>query len=215
MKNRVNLKKLDFSVTLLRFDIIVQSVKHLSSSNKPYNRIEELAQIKLAQENPVHFAVLYNSNFKSILVFVHGRVRNKELAADITQQVFLKAMLNIDKYEDRGFPFSSWLYRIALNEVNMFFRASKQVEVEVKEKDAYELMHEIGDEFGEEKMNNCLDLVSKLPEDQNQLIEMRFFDKLSFMEIGSILGISEANAKMRLYRILEKIKTDLVDLLNR
>ncbi len=187
----------------------------LSHKNKPYSHIEELVHIKKAQENPMYFGILYNQYFKSILLFVHGRIRNKEVAADITQQVFLKAMLNIGKYQDRGYPFSSWLYRISLNEVNMFFRANKVTEVEVKEKDAFELMNEMGDEHGEEKINLCLQLIGELPDDQNQLIEMRFFDKLSFLEIGAILGITEANAKMRLYRILEKLKIDLVNLLNR
>ena len=45
-------------------------------------------------------------------------------------------MLNIKKYEDRGFPFSSWLYKIASNEVNKYFRDEKKVqEVEIQEKD--------------------------------------------------------------------------------
>jgi RNA polymerase sigma-70 factor, ECF subfamily len=187
----------------------------LSIKNKPYSHIEERVHIKKAQENPVYFGILYDQYFKTILLFVHGRIRNKEVAADITQQVFLKAMVNIGKYQDRGYPFSSWLYRIALNEVNMFFRSNKIKEVEVKEKDAFEIMNEMGDEFGEEKINLCLQLIGALPDDQNQLIEMRFFDKLSFLEIGNILGITEANAKMRLYRILEKLKTDLLNLLNR
>jgi len=180
-----------------------------------YNRTKEAEYIKLAQQDPRHFGILYDGYYKPILVFIYGRVKNKETAADITQQVFLKAMINIAKYQDRGYPFSSWLYRISINEINMFYRSQKVVEVEVKEKDAMELMEEMGNTYDEEKINHCLQLISQLPEEQAQLIEMRFFDKLSFQEIAQIHGISEANAKMRVYRILEKIKTDLLNLLKR
>lgn len=147
--------------------------------------------------------------------FVYNRLRNKEVSADLVQQVFLKAMLNIHRFEFRGYPFSSWLYRIAINEVNMLFRKTKIIEVEVRDKDAVDLMHEIGQSESEEKITFCLKLVERLPQDQSQLIEMRFFDRLSFQEIGEILGISEANAKMRLYRILDKLKADLLNLLDR
>ncbi|HLP10939.1 MAG TPA: sigma-70 family RNA polymerase sigma factor [Flavobacteriales bacterium] len=183
--------------------------------SRQYNRTEELIYIKKAQDDPRYFGVLYDAYHKPILLFIYGRVRDKETAADVTQQVFLKAMLNIKKYQDRGFPFSSWLYRIAMNEVNMHYREQKIVEVEIKEKDAATLMQEMGDEFAEEKIAIILDLIAKLPEDQNRIIEMRFFDRLSFQEIGDILGITEPNAKMRVYRILEKLKTDLLNLLNR
>ncbi|MBK7668046.1 MAG: sigma-70 family RNA polymerase sigma factor [Sphingobacteriaceae bacterium] len=45
---------------------------------------------------------------------------------DITSTVFIKALSNISKYKDMGFPFSSWLYRIAINEINMFYRKTKK-----------------------------------------------------------------------------------------
>ena len=51
---------------------------------------------------------------------------DEEVAGDLTQQTFIKAMAHLGKYEDRGFPFSSWLYRIAQNEVSMFFRQQKK-----------------------------------------------------------------------------------------
>ncbi|HYG52422.1 MAG TPA: sigma-70 family RNA polymerase sigma factor [Flavobacteriales bacterium] len=183
--------------------------------NKPYNRTEELIYIKKAQADPRHFGILYDAYHKPILIFIYGRVKDKETASDITQQVFLKAMINIKKYQDRGFPFSSWLYRIAMNEVNMHYREQKITEVEIREKDAASLMEEMGDAYTDEKIALCLDLGAKLPEEQNRIIEMRFFDRLSFQEIGDILGIAEANAKMRVYRTLEKLKTELLNLLNR
>ena len=52
-----------------------------------------------------------------------------------------------------------------------------------------------------------MDIIGQeLPEDELQLIEMRFFEKRSFKEIGEILEITENNAKVKTYRILEKLK---------
>jgi RNA polymerase sigma-70 factor (ECF subfamily) len=71
------------------------------------------------------------------------------------------------------------------------------------------MMQELGGNSDEQTIQRCLELITKLPEEQAQLIELRFFDKLSFQEIAQVYSITEANAKMRLYRILEKLKTDL------
>ncbi|MGZ4055195.1 MAG: RNA polymerase sigma factor, partial [Bacteroidia bacterium] len=49
-------------------------------------------------------------------------------------------------------------------------------------------------------------IAEQLPEDELQMIEMRFFEKRSFKEIGEILEITENNAKVKTYRILEKLK---------
>lgn len=185
----------------------------MQNSTQSYTNHEEWELIKRAKEDAAQFGVLYDKYYKLIFVFVLSRIKEKETTADVVQQVFLKAMLSIQKYENRGFPFSSWLYRIALNEINMYFRGNKVVEIEIQEKDVKFLVEEIGYDGSEEKISYCLQLIEKLPLDQSQLIEMRFFDKLSFQEIGHVLKITEANAKMRLYRILEKLKTDLLNLL--
>lgn len=187
----------------------------MSNTTYTYNPAEELQMVKAAQEDPQKFAPIYDAYYKPIFVFVHNRIRDKEIVADLTQQVFLKALLAIKGYEYKGVPFGGWLYRIAINEVNMHFRQKKIIEVEVREKDAVELMQEIGQSSNEIVLKRCLEMIGKLPDDQSQMIEMRFFDHLSFAEIARIYGITEANAKMKLYRILEKLKNELINLRDR
>ena len=82
--------------------------------------------VMAAKENPARFAALYERYYPQILGFVYQRVTTKEDAYDITQQVFLQAMLSLPKYELRGFRFSSWLYRIAINEMNGVFRRNEK-----------------------------------------------------------------------------------------
>lgn len=170
------------------------------------NTDEEL-QILAARQNPAHFNVLYQKYHAPILKFVYQRVTSRADAADITQQVFLQAMLSLHKYEFRGLPFSSWLYRIAINEMNNIFRKNeKQRGINLNDSHLKDVAEEIGEMNIEVQEQVLLDALTTLDEDDYQLVEMRFFEKRPFKEIGEILNISEPNAKMRLYRILEKLK---------
>src|ERR1700744_6444279 len=87
--------------------------------------LSEQKAIEDAKSNPARFEVLYNKYYEPILQFVYKRVEGKEAAFDITSQVFLKVMVNLKEYKFMGTPFSSWLYRIALNEINQLYRADK------------------------------------------------------------------------------------------
>src|SRR4051812_22341421 len=89
----------------------------------------ELLEIEAAKADPDKFGLLYDRYFKNIFVFVFRRTDNEELSADLTQHVFMKAMMNIKKYEFKGVPFSAWLFRIASNEVNMYFRKTNKERV--------------------------------------------------------------------------------------
>ncbi|MFN3341965.1 MAG: RNA polymerase sigma factor [Flavobacteriales bacterium] len=179
----------------------------MQNNNTKYSREEELLQINAAKADPARFAVLYDHYYKPIFLFIHHRIRDKQLSGDLTAQVFLKAMINLGKYRDHGHPFSSWLYRIASNEVNMYFRQSKrESDIEVKESDAVEMIEEINELYSEENCTLILDALAELPEELNVLIELRFMQKLSFLEIAGMYTITEANAKMKVYRALEKLK---------
>ena len=171
---------------------------------------EEQALIAAAQKNPARFSALYERYYEPILKFVYQRVTTKDDAFDITQQVFLQAMLSINKYEWRGFPFSSWLYRIAINELNQAFRKNeKQRGINLEEKHLVQLAEEMKIDPANDKEQALLDALTTLDEDDFQLIEMRFFEQRPFREIADILHVSEANAKMRLYRILVKLKPEV------
>lgn len=168
----------------------------------------EQEQVMAARVNPAMFDKLYDKYYKPIFVFIYKRTLNEDLTADITSLVFLKAMINLKKYEFRSVPFSAWLFRIAFNEINMYFRRSKATRIV-----SFDQVHintifdeaEIEDD-NEELKTKLLKALSKLPEDSMQLIELRFFEKLSFKEIGTLLEITENNAKVKLYRVLDKIK---------
>jgi len=167
----------------------------------------EEEQIKAAQQNSLLFEPLYNKYYESIVRFIYQRVTSKDEAFDIASQVFYKCLLHLKKYEFRGLPLSAWLYRIALNELNMLYRSNKIEKVlNVDTNGLHHIAADIQEEDHESKHQAIANAIALLPGEDLMLIEMRFFEKRSFKEIGDILSITENNAKVRLYRCLDKVK---------
>ncbi|HLG02613.1 MAG TPA: sigma-70 family RNA polymerase sigma factor [Bacteroidia bacterium] len=163
--------------------------------------------VEEAKKDPARFQVLYNNYYERIFLFVWQRMDDKDVAFDVTSQVFLKAMLNLHKYQFKGVPFASWLYRIAKSEVYTVFR-KQQTQRTVNIETAG--LRDMADELEEDKYAPYIDAlkeaVLELEEEDMQFIEMRFFEKRAFKEIAEILGITENNAKVKTYRLLEKLK---------
>jgi RNA polymerase sigma-70 factor, ECF subfamily len=163
--------------------------------------------VEKAKKNARDFAPLYKKYHTPILQFVYLRLDDKDVAIDVTQQVFLKAIENLQKYEFRGLPFSSWLYRIAINELNQLFRKNKKMRtINLNESITSDLIHEMEDEEFALHKETLAIILKKISATDFQLIEMRFFEKRPFSEIGELLDITENNAKVKAYRVIQKLK---------
>ena len=168
---------------------------------------EEYLLIEEAKKNPKRFALLYEKYYQQIFLFVFKRLNNEETTADVTSQVFLKAMMHLKKYKFQGVPFSAWLYRIAINEVNQHYREQKGVRViSMESADIAGIMEEVTEESSEEGIRQMLSAMKLLSPDEVQLIELRYFEKMPFKEIAQVYSITENNAKVRMYRLLSKLK---------
>jgi RNA polymerase sigma-70 factor (ECF subfamily) len=116
-------------------------------------------------------------------------------------------MASIQKYENRGVPFSSWLFRIAKSELYQSFRDKKaQRTVSIDSMQLGRVMEEFQLDESEHKREILLKVLPLLKDSQLQLIEMRFFEKRSFREMGEILDLTENNAKVKTFRALVKLK---------
>jgi RNA polymerase sigma-70 factor (ECF subfamily) len=171
--------------------------------------LTEQEVIGLAKTDAYYFGTLYEAYFERIYRFLFKRLGgNEELAGDLTQQTFIKAMANINKYEDRGLAFSSWLFRIAQNEALMHFRSQKTSSTVAIEDYMFKNMCEeanISKYMSQDDQERLIELLNNMEQEHLDLIELRFFQGLSFKEIADIYSITESNAKMRVYRILEKL----------
>ncbi len=186
------------------------------SDTSPYHKspdeIQSEAQIiDQSKKDPKAFKAIYDNYFSQILTYVYNRMDDKDKAIDVTQQTFLKALKNIHKYENRGLPFSSWLYRIAHNELNDVFRKNSKLRtVNLTDHFSNLLQQEMEDEGLSDWITKLKVVIKSLKESDFRIVEMRFFEERPFAEIGEILEITENNAKVKTYRILDKMKTLLL-----
>lgn len=188
--------------------------ERMSSSRKsvpPDELQREWKEIQAAQQDPRRFRPLYNRYYEPVFRFVLRRTADEALTADLCSQVFLKALQRLKEYEYRGVPFSAWLFRIAANEVAQYYRQNrKQRVVSVEEGDLYNMMEDAAPIKDERQIQNMIAALDELKENDLQLIELRFFEGRPFKEIAAILNITESNAKVKTYRILERLKAKVI-----
>ncbi len=140
--------------------------------------------------------------------YIRMMVQDPDVAEDLFQETFIKAVRVIDegRYTDNG-RFLSWVLRIAHNIVIDYFRSRKQ-EREVNEQEAgYDLLGSLRIAEGnvEDRMvssqieQDIRRLVALLPEEQRQVVEMRYYSDMSFKEIAEQtgVGINTALGRMR------------------
>jgi RNA polymerase sigma-70 factor, ECF subfamily len=163
--------------------------------------------VAAAKADPHQFEGLYIKYYNQILEFTYVRLDGKEEAFDVTSQVFLNALTNLHKYEHRGLPFSSWLYRIATNELNTYFRKTgKYRTVNIDTTALPEILQVMDTSDREEDQRRLIECMKKLSSADYLMLEMRFFEERSFKEIGEIIEITENNAKVRTYRAIDRLK---------
>ena len=173
------------------------------------NSVEEQRWLQAARSDPQRFAPLYERYYGDIFRFILRRAQDRDLTADLTQQTFLKAMLALPRYEPRGLPFRAWLYRIALNELRMFWRKRREVRIDLAHGEARLLSDEIGIADEDGSLQGLALALGRLSEERARLIELRYMDGMSFAELGQVLGIAEDAAKMRTHRALGQLRTYL------
>jgi len=159
-----------------------------------------------AQKNPEAFGKLYEKYWESVYRFIYRRISDGDQVKDVAQGVFIKALTNIQKYQSKGFAFSSWLFRIAVSEVSNFVKKEQSLRaVHAKGSELADLLYddEGGWEIHKESLLKALD---SLDDKDLMLIEMRYFEKRRLVEIAEILGISNSNCKVKMHRCMNKLK---------
>jgi RNA polymerase sigma-70 factor (ECF subfamily) len=177
---------------------------------------EEKELVKRARRDPEVFGRLYDQYYPQIFNYVLRRVANIEIAQDITSEAFFKALKNLRQFHWRNVPFSSWLYRIATNQITDYFRKGKQEMFSLEEiSDSITPSNpsiesevlEAGEELRRHEDFLLLhENISKLPIKYQDVITLRFFESKQIKEIGEILGKREGTIKSLLHRGLKKMK---------
>jgi RNA polymerase sigma-70 factor (ECF subfamily) len=159
--------------------------------------------VDAAKKDPSRFAELYELNFARVYGYIARRVSDRDVAQDLTSDVFHKALAGIQSFEWRGVPFAGWLLRIA---ANMIVDRSKRSGREVSRQDD---LPEPSTQPNLEEMDRqgrLFRLVEQLPADQRRVIGMRFAEEKTIREIATALGRSEGAVKQLQLRALQNLR---------
>ena len=159
---------------------------------------DESLLIERAREDPEAFGILYQRYVDRIYSYIYYKVGNQEDAEDLTAKVFLRALSHIKNYEDRGLPFYVWLHRIAHNLVANWHRdRSRRKVIPLGELPlpCREETDPLSSLEKEERLRKVLNAVRSLPPDKQEVIYLKFVERLSNQEIALIMGKTESAIK--------------------
>jgi RNA polymerase sigma-70 factor (ECF subfamily) len=174
--------------------------------------IDEVALIERAKGDKEAFGQLYERYVDRIYNYVYYRTGNAADAEDLTARIFFRAMQHIGDYRDLGVPFSAWLYRIAHNLVANWHRDRSRRKIISLDDLAHWHVHEDGPEFTAQLMEDreaLLVAIRRLPTDRQELLILKFVERLSNAEIGAIMDRSEGAIKSLYHRTLLTLREDL------
>ncbi len=177
---------------------------------------QESLLVNRAKNDPQAFGELYDEYYPQIFGYILKRTVNFEVAQDVTSEVFFKALKNIGKFRWQGVPFSSWLYRIATNEIANSFKGDSRrkilIEQLLESVPQYSPTPDVEIARAEEELKKhgeflaLNEAIVKLPVKYQEVITLRFFEKKQLKEIGEILDKKEGTIKSLLHRGLEKLR---------
>jgi len=156
------------------------------------------------------FAELFDLYYDRILNYVWRRTLDQDSSKDILSNVFLKVLKNLDGFEWRGGPFSftAWIFRIASNEVNQYFRQNRYYsELSFDPGDDNKAVEEIEKKMDKDKHLLVLNkAIRQLKPVYQEIINLRYFEELSYTEISEIMKKNESTVRVYCQRAREDLE---------
>lgn len=175
----------------------------------------ELDLIRRAGSEASAFGELYERHVRQIYNYIYYRTGNHHDAEDLTARVFQRALRHVGSFEDKGVPFSAWLYRIAHNLVANWHRdRSRRPVVPLDEHLAStgSSAHPEWEAMAAEERRMLLMAVRQLPPDRQLLLILKFVERLSNAEIGEIMDRTEGAIKSLYHRTLNSLREEFTRL---
>lgn len=134
--------------------------------------------------------------------YLINTLKNRQLAEDLLQTTWLKAIAALPKFQDRGNGMEAWLFAIARNECRQHWRkGEREVPLDNSAYDVPDTRKE-----GTEQQILVEQLLNKLPEDDRELLRLRYIADLPITDIARILNINFVAVRVRLHRALKRAR---------
>jgi RNA polymerase sigma-70 factor (ECF subfamily) len=167
---------------------------------------------KIPQDNQVPFEPLFDQYFDRVFRYVFSRTNNRQVAEDLTSQIFLKIFEALPRYQSRR-PMAAWIFTIARNTLFSHYRFTfhhPMHSLEIVKSVFSNSLNGLGGINGD--IDHYIDLekaINKLPKKELELLHLRYAAGLSLIEIGELLGKSPNAIKMAFHRVLRKLEDEM------
>ena len=169
--------------------------------------------IERAKDDPEAFRELYRHYLPRVYAYVAYRVGKKQEAEDLVSELFLKVVERISEFQYRGAgTFPAWLFQIARNQVNAFFRQNNRDSNPVPLED----LPDVGESPDEavlrkERFAELRELIGTLSPRRRETILLKYFGGLRNQEIAHVLSLDERTVASHISRGLANLQLKLVE----
>jgi RNA polymerase sigma-70 factor, ECF subfamily len=171
---------------------------------------DEISLVEAARSDPDAFTILYRRYVTPVYRYLYKWVANQEQAEDLTSQVFTEVLQGLPRFRpqshDAESTFSAWLFTIARRKAIAAHRRSRPelplFEAESLPHDSPDLLDKV---IQSERLAHLESLFASLEVEKRDLLRLRFSAGLSFAEMATVLGRSQAAVKMAVYRVLRQL----------
>jgi RNA polymerase sigma-70 factor (ECF subfamily) len=179
-----------------------------ASERKLVRKIKKRNDRKAADE-------LFSRYYKEIYAYVYKQCGERELAMDLTQDIFIAAFQGLHSFDERKSGFRTWLYHVAANKVTDYYRSRWHkfclMQISIDEYDG-----EIANEqdvlkclITKERVKAIMEIVAGYDLVWVQIFQKKCFEDKTFALIAAELGISENTVKTRYYIIIKRLRKEL------
>jgi len=183
------------------------------------NKTDDIYYIEAVRKGNVQaFSFLVEKYQKLVYTLALKLLKKPEEAEEMAQDTFIKAFQKLDSYEGKS-KFSTWLYSITYNACISELRKRR---IEFKSLDDRQIsdqdeqkMNDYYRETKKEDQEKYLNLaLAKLPEDDQVLVTLYYYENQSMDEISQITGLTVSNIKVKIHRARKRMQMSLLEMLN-
>lgn len=152
------------------------------------------------------WSTIYRRHYRQVYGYIYFRTGDRELAADLTAEVFIRALNGIRAYQYRGTPFLAWLYRVAHNvTADHRKRAARR---SARETPSLEDDREDPQDAIERTVERAdmMAAIGRLTDEQQQVVLLRFYHGLTTADVAEVLGKAEGAVKALQNRALKSLR---------
>lgn len=173
---------------------------------------EQAIELWMLEDTEALIDHLMDEHGQDILQLVFSYVKNKQIAEDLTQEIFIKCYQNLHQY-NRKAKLKTWLWRIAANHCKDYLRSWHAKHIIVSDEQAKtsaSLKEEVEKSvIRKDEDEQLAQAVMNLPDNYREVIHLFYFDELAIKEISSLTGLNSNTIKTRLKRAKELLRASL------